>query len=86
MRKAELQAWLKTKGYAGQIVTLTPKRKLLSLAKSVNEYLRGRRDQEAEQRLQEVLNEHQTSSHLATAPKTPYLGYQRAFGQEEQFR
>jgi hypothetical protein len=34
IKRAELQAWLKAKGYTGQIVTLPPKRKLVSLAKS----------------------------------------------------
>ena len=61
MEKAELQAWLKAKGYTGQIVTLPPKRKLVLSAKSVQDYLRGPQHQEAKRRLQEVLNEHRTS-------------------------
>lgn len=82
MKRAELQAWLQAKGYTGQIVTLPPKRKLVSLAKSVQDYLRGPQDQEAERRLQEVSNEHRTSSNLAKAPETPYLGNQRALGKK----
>ena len=86
MKRAELQAWLKAKGYTGQIATLPPKRKLVSLAKGVQDYPRRPQDPEAERRLQEVLN--QQSNLIQSGQSTPDSIYEESagLGQEEQFR
>ena len=84
MKKAELQAWLSAQAFKETKTTVSaaPKGKLLSLVKSVHDYRSGLRDQDAEHRLQEILNEHRSSPSLAKVPRTRHLANQRALDKE----
>src|SRR5271156_54737 len=61
MTRLEVLAWLASKGFKGNTVKWLQKHELVALAEGVRDYLAGPQDQEAKLRLQEILNEANSS-------------------------